>query len=543
LSWDLEYDMVIAGSGVGALTAALAANDAGLSVVVFEKSRLIGGASAITNGEVWIPYNSVELEEGFKDSESLAEKYFSALSGGLPVYAQVRRSWLQASRSAIIYLKERAGLRWRVIKGLPDVLYGSTDSALSEGRYLEVEPFDGSVLGSKFEKIQKSLLVPYGITNEEMLKLPSARAYDRANAGKKLCQGPGLMAYLIYAAFKRKIEIFCGHKLVRLIKANHKVAGAIIKERNGEIKVKARHALLLSIGGYGWHPKYSLLYEHLPEWHCLLPPTIEGDSLLGASDVGAAYIPYKVVGGRPGYTVPGEVWFGKPVYRSLINEAGYPHSIIVNSSGKRFADESNFQQLADRSGSFDRSRGFTNYPFFFIFDEQYRRKYHLGPIGPGEPFPSGLVTSSGTDDGLARKLGIPPSSLTETITNFNVFARKGIDPEFGRGTKAWSRAFSGDPHNRPNPNLGTIDTPPFYGIRLTYVGAGYNAGYMVDVEARVLNVSGKPIASLCACGNCVSFFDVGPIYQDGISLAKSMGLGYLAARNATRSAGKQFHEF
>jgi succinate dehydrogenase/fumarate reductase flavoprotein subunit len=77
LSWDLEYDMVIAGSGVGALTAALAANDAGLSVAVFEKSRLIGGASAITNEEVWIPYNSVELEEGFKDSESLAEKYFS----------------------------------------------------------------------------------------------------------------------------------------------------------------------------------------------------------------------------------------------------------------------------------------------------------------------------------------------------------------------------------------------------------------------------------------------------------------------------------
>jgi 3-oxosteroid 1-dehydrogenase len=77
LSWDLEYDMVITGSCVGALSAVLAANDAGLSVAVFEKSRLIGGASAITNGEVWIPYNSVELEEGFKDRESLAEKYFS----------------------------------------------------------------------------------------------------------------------------------------------------------------------------------------------------------------------------------------------------------------------------------------------------------------------------------------------------------------------------------------------------------------------------------------------------------------------------------
>jgi len=46
---------------------------------------------------------------------------------------------------------------------------------------------------------------------------------------------------------------------------------------------------------------------------------------------------------------------------------------------------------------------------------------------------------------------------------------------------------------------------------------------------------------LYACGNCVSFFDVGPIYQDGISLAKSIGLGYLAAYSAITNAGKQVH--
>jgi 3-oxosteroid 1-dehydrogenase len=538
LKWDFEYDIVIAGSGVGALTAAIIASDLGLSVGLFEKSEFLGGASSVTNGEVWVPCNPIELEEGFKDSEAQSEKYFRALSCGLPVSTRVRRAWLRASRSAVLYLRERANLKWRVIRGLPDVLYGSVDSALPEGRYLEVEPFDGSLLGAEFEKIQKSPLVPYGITNEEMLNLSHPRVFHKMNFGKRLCQGPGLVAYLIRGALKRKIDIFESHRLVRLLKVRNRVIGGIIRKKNGVIHVRANHALLLSIGGYGWHPQYSLKFEQLPEWHCLLPPTVEGDSLLIASDVGAAYIPYKVVGGRPGYNIPNERWFGKPVYRSLINEAGYPHSIIVNSNGKRFADESNFQELADKSGSFDRFRGFINYPFFFIFDEQYRNKYNLGPIGPGEPLPPGLVVSSRTIEDLAMKLDIPSSSLMKTVSDFNAFARNGIDSEFGRGTKAWSRVFSGDRDNKPNPNLGTIEVPPFYGMRLTYVGAGYNAGYMVDKEARVINVQGKPITSLYACGNCVSFFDVGPVYQDGISLAKSIGLGYLAACSAARDAGK-----
>ena len=119
--------MVIAGSGVGALTAALVASDDGLSVALFEKSELLGGASAVTNGEIWIPCNPIELEEGFKDSETKSEEYFRALSCGLPVSTRVRRSWLSASRNAILYLKEKAGLKWRVIRGLPDVLYGQVD--------------------------------------------------------------------------------------------------------------------------------------------------------------------------------------------------------------------------------------------------------------------------------------------------------------------------------------------------------------------------------------------------------------------------------
>ena len=44
--WDLEVDLIAAGSGLGGLTAAIVAHDLGRSVVVLEKAPVLGGVSA-----------------------------------------------------------------------------------------------------------------------------------------------------------------------------------------------------------------------------------------------------------------------------------------------------------------------------------------------------------------------------------------------------------------------------------------------------------------------------------------------------------------
>jgi len=50
-----EYDVVVVGSGGGALTGAALAAKAGLSVCVVEKTDRIGGTSAYSGGACWLP--------------------------------------------------------------------------------------------------------------------------------------------------------------------------------------------------------------------------------------------------------------------------------------------------------------------------------------------------------------------------------------------------------------------------------------------------------------------------------------------------------
>ena len=50
-SWDLEVDVVALGSGLGALSAAIAAHDLGLQVAVLEKAPRLGGLSGYGGGD------------------------------------------------------------------------------------------------------------------------------------------------------------------------------------------------------------------------------------------------------------------------------------------------------------------------------------------------------------------------------------------------------------------------------------------------------------------------------------------------------------
>ncbi len=51
------FDVIVVGSGAAGMTAAMAAADNGLSVVVVEKVAHYGGSTARSGGGVWIPNN------------------------------------------------------------------------------------------------------------------------------------------------------------------------------------------------------------------------------------------------------------------------------------------------------------------------------------------------------------------------------------------------------------------------------------------------------------------------------------------------------
>src|SRR5688572_28170658 len=80
--WDLEYDLVAVGSGAGGLGAAITAADCGASAVVLEKSDQVGGVTAYSMGEVWVPGNHLAQELGIEDSPESGFRYVKQLGAG-----------------------------------------------------------------------------------------------------------------------------------------------------------------------------------------------------------------------------------------------------------------------------------------------------------------------------------------------------------------------------------------------------------------------------------------------------------------------------
>ena len=63
-----NYDVVILGSGIAGLSAALAAHEAGLKPLLLEKSDLLGGGTTNSYGLIWVGENHIQLQAGLKDS-------------------------------------------------------------------------------------------------------------------------------------------------------------------------------------------------------------------------------------------------------------------------------------------------------------------------------------------------------------------------------------------------------------------------------------------------------------------------------------------
>ena len=60
--WDVETDVLIVGSGGGAMTAAIRAHDLGADTLMIEKTDQYGGTTAMGGGVVWIPNSSPDEE-------------------------------------------------------------------------------------------------------------------------------------------------------------------------------------------------------------------------------------------------------------------------------------------------------------------------------------------------------------------------------------------------------------------------------------------------------------------------------------------------
>jgi 3-oxosteroid 1-dehydrogenase len=237
-----------------------------------------------------------------------------------------------------------------------------------------------------------------------------------------------------------------------------------------------------------------------------------------------------------GFSVPGEETDeGIAVWRSAMPIIGLPHHMVVNSRGKRFGNEGFYRSFYYQTDNIDGvTQTHPNFPCWVVIDSQAREKYAFVSIMPGQDWPEGLGVVAESIEELADKAGIDKAGLADTVARFNANAERGVDPEFGRGEQPWGAWMTGDKTHKPNANLGPIVKPPFYAVKLSRMGATGipAAGLKIDRNANVVGWDEQPIPGLYAAGNSAARMESGAVMQSGVSNARGMTYGWLAALHA-----------
>jgi 3-oxosteroid 1-dehydrogenase len=539
MNWDTAVDVLCVGSGGGGLSAAITAGEKGAKVLVVEKDTKVGGVTGISSGQCWIGGSKLAKKAGIADSREETLAYLEHLAQGLGNPA-LREVFVDRGNEVMEYLTEVIGIPFEVVENYPDYYYPALETSKGGGRYHEVKPFNASELG---DWADKCIVTSYGLHYAYTMSGEWVR--HQAGTGRPIwelleehikaderCAGAGLACYLLKAALDRNVDVWLESPAVRLISEEGRVVGAVVATPDGEKRVRARCGVVLATSGYDWNEEIVTRFESLPGAGTMCPPTVEGDHLVMAAEVGAIPYPARKPSQNSvfiGYKVPGELVYGSLSYRMLI--PGTPHSMIVNKQGKRFANDSFYPDVATRVARFDGQQdGMVNWPAWLVFDQAMKDKYGILPFMPGQEFSEGFAQSAASLSELAAMTGIDESGLEETITRFNAMCENGVDEDFGRGTVPWGALMSGDPSLPKNSNMAPISQGPFYAVKLERVVMGTpTVGLKADADARIIDARGNAVPGLYGAGNSTAWLEIGGGYNSGISNTRGLYQGYVAA--------------
>ena len=563
-NWDETVDFLVVGSGAGAMTAALIAHDQGAKALLIEKSEVYGGNSAMSGGGLWVPCNHLMGETPVKDSPEEALEYFKAITKGT-VTEERLKAYIDNVAVMVKYLEEKSHLKFQVLPEYADY-YPEAPGGKPGARSIEPRTFDAKQLGDEFFNLREPSVQTLMMKRVAMTVL-QARVLLCKGAGwgkllgklmmgywldigwrlktkrdRHLALGNGLIAPLRLSLMDRKVPLWLKTAARELIVENGRVVGVAAEKEGRPIRIRAEKAVVLAAGGF--ESSAEMRKKHLPnptdpDWSCgALSNT--GDAINMGTALGAAVDLMDDAWWGPTTVVPGE-----ERSRMLVIEKALPSSMLVNKRGERITNEAApYVDVVKAMYEADKPDA-QSVPAYFVFDANYRSKYQVGPFLPSaqqsdkskavkQAIQDGYLKRADTIEGLASQLGIDAEGLKATCAKMNEYAKTGKDPDFGRGDSLFDRYY-GDETVKPNPCLGPIDKPPFYGLVAFAGDLGTKGGLKTDERARVIKENGDVIEGLYAIGNC-SASVMGCTYAGaGATIGPAMTFGYIAARDA---AGK-----
>ena len=540
-SWDHTYDVVVAGTGAAALTAAVTAADAGLSVLLLESTERWGGSSALSGGGLWLPNNPLMHRDRAGDSREEAIDYLDVTVGDAgPAASPERRAAFVDGVSAFVAMAERLGVRFTRAAEYPD--YYPELPGGKVGRAVEVEPFDTRRLGPWWASSRGQDGVPAPVKTDDFWLLQRAwsspdgfvrgakvvgRIAGSLARGRRLVgMGAALTASLFDIALRQGTAVWLSSPLEDLVVEGDRVVGARVVRDGRTVHVRATRGVVLGAGGF----------DHNADWR-REHQGVDGSASSGAAgNLGTVIAAAQRVGaavelmddGWWGGSMPKPTPDGRAAF--LVSERSVPHSVIVDARAERFANES--ESYVDLGHHLLEHAKSVPGRFWMVTDvrhaRRYLRSYALDPRVTKAMRQAGILHRADTLAGLADAIGVDAGRLEATVERFNGFARTGVDHDFGRGNSAYDRYY-GDPGSHPNPNLGPIEKGPFAAVEIVAGDLCTKGGVVTDVNARVLTADGSVVDGLYAAGNTTASV-VGRTYPGpGSTLGPACVFGHLAA--------------
>ena len=565
MNWDYEYDVVVVGSGNGALTSALCAHDGGAKTLVIEKSDQFGGTSATSGGGVWIPNNRYAKAENVDDSDQDARDYIDSVSPKGKIKEDLIETYIAEGPRMINYLHENSKVKYRNLPHYPDY-FPDNPGGKGGNRSMEPETISGTKLGNDLAKLReqhpqtaftmgpinmnftqvegqlllgalpgwKSLFAK--LITKYILDIPMRFKWGWKD--RRLTMGNAGVARLILSLKDRDVDLWIDTGMTDLIENKGKVIGIKANKYGSEINIKANKGVILASGGF--EKDQNLREQYLPQptnsdWSAANIYNT-GDALKAALKLGADTHQMDTGWWSTVMKVPNQ----EKGWLSMVDKS-MPGNYTVNKNGERFSNESqNYVSFVDDMFK-QYAEGNPCAPCYMIFDSNFRKNRPCGPLLQGTMQPDSSVpkewwTPSFLSKGdtlkeLAEIVGIDPQGLLKTQAKVNKFSKTGKDLDLKRGDSAYDRYY-GDPSVTPNPCLACLEKGPFYCMVLYPGEMGTAGGLVIDVNARVLKADGVAIPGLYACGNCTTALL--PKYPGpGSTLGPAMTFGYLAAKHIT----------
>jgi fumarate reductase flavoprotein subunit len=477
----LNADIVVIGSGVSGLSAALTAVEGGAKVIVFEKQRSLGGTSNFFHGI-------------FAAESDMQRARFITLTKD------------EAFKNVMEYSHWRANPR--LVRAIIDEAALTVNWLQSEG----VEFIDA-------------------INN--ILKSP--RTYHVVKGG-----GEAMVKVLAVKNKEKGVDIRLAAAVKRILKGSSGIEGVIAEENEEEIRVDAK-AVVIASGGYANNKEWIKKYAGLNLDTDVMPVgNVDkmGDGIRMAYEVGAesdglgVLEMYRVGPAGPEFAM-----------KSPIEYAVVQPDLWVNGRGERYCDESIAFYETSAGNASARQTGGSTYSIFDTgvikrLAETGIDRAHGVDYPPGsrildlEKHIDAAIKNNSTEvfaadsiRELAEKIKIDPQKLQSTIDEYNRFCAQGRDELFVK-----------------NPvYLRPIKGPRYYAVRAKTVFLGTLGGIKINQRTEVIDKQDKVIPGLYAVGfDAGGLYGDSYCIKDasGLSAGFAINSGRIAGRNALKYVGK-----